>query len=109
MGDQSRFVKPRNTSQSAANDRYSGKSSVLEGLTGLPFPRDSGLCTRFATHITFRRTAMTSVSVSILPTANAHPDHAQKVKQYRIRLDDLDQSIFAKILGDVSFVTLSHQ
>lgn len=27
----------------------SGKSSVLEGLTGLPFPRDSGLCTRFAT------------------------------------------------------------
>ena len=30
-------------------DQSSGKSSVLEGLTKLPFPRDSGLCTRFAT------------------------------------------------------------
>ena len=37
-------------------DQSSGKSSVLEGLTNLPFPRDSGLCTRFATQITFRRT-----------------------------------------------------
>lgn len=82
---------------------------MLEGLTGLPFPRDSGLCTRFATHITFRRTATIAVSVSILPTANAHPDHAEGVKQYRKRLDDLDQYTFAKILGDVSFVTLSHQ
>lgn len=52
---------------------------------------------------------MTSVSVSILPTANAHPDHAEKVKRYRIRLDELDQSVFAKILGDVSFVRLSPQ
>jgi Dynamin family len=36
-------------------DQSSGKSSVLEGLTNLKFPRDSGLCTRFATQIIFRR------------------------------------------------------
>ena len=36
-------------------DQSSGKSSVLQGLTDLPFSRDSGLCTRFATQITFRR------------------------------------------------------
>ncbi|PYH80584.1 hypothetical protein BO82DRAFT_286169, partial [Aspergillus uvarum CBS 121591] len=36
-------------------DQSSGKSSVLEGLTKLKFPRDSGLCTRFATQIIFRR------------------------------------------------------
>jgi GTPase SAR1 family protein len=30
-------------------DPSSGKSSVLEGLTKLKFPRNSGLCTRFAT------------------------------------------------------------
>lgn len=36
-------------------EQASGKSSVLEGLTNLPFPRDSGLCTRFATQIIFRR------------------------------------------------------
>ncbi|CAG8066834.1 unnamed protein product [Penicillium salamii] len=36
-------------------DQSSGKSSVLEGLTKVNFPRDSGLCTWFATKITFRR------------------------------------------------------
>lgn len=82
---------------------------MLEGLTDLPFPRDSGLCTRFATHITFRRTPIKSVSVSILPTANAHPDHAEKLKQYNRRLDDLDQSVFAKILGEVRLTGLSQQ
>ncbi|KAJ6003846.1 hypothetical protein N7540_013128 [Penicillium herquei] len=36
-------------------DQSSGKSSVLEGLTKLKFPRNIGLCTRFATQIRFRR------------------------------------------------------
>lgn len=36
-------------------DQSSGKSSVLEGLTKLKFPRSSGLCTRFTTQIIFRR------------------------------------------------------
>jgi GTPase SAR1 family protein len=36
-------------------DQSSGKSSVLEGLTKLSFPRNSGLCTRFATQIIFQR------------------------------------------------------
>ncbi|KAF9129761.1 hypothetical protein BGW39_003833, partial [Mortierella sp. 14UC] len=30
-------------------DQSSGKSSVLEAITKLPFPRDKGMCTRFAT------------------------------------------------------------
>ena len=77
---------------------------MLEGLTDLPFPRDSGLCTRFATHITFRRTATTEVSVSILPTANAHPDHAEKLKKYQKNLETLDQATFANILGEVGLI-----
>lgn len=36
-------------------DQSSGKSSVLEGSTNLPFPRDSGPCTRFPTQIVFTR------------------------------------------------------
>jgi hypothetical protein len=28
-------------------DQSSGKSSVLEGITGIPFPRQDGVCTRF--------------------------------------------------------------
>jgi hypothetical protein len=36
-------------------DRSSGKSSVLEALSGIPFPRGSGLVTRCATRLTMKR------------------------------------------------------
>jgi ABC-type molybdenum transport system ATPase subunit/photorepair protein PhrA len=52
-------------------DQSSGKSSVLEGLTKLKFPRNSGLCTRFATQIIFRRDPslkIRKVSGSIIST-----------------------------------------
>ena len=51
-------------------DQSSGKSSVLEGLTKIPFPRDSTLCTRFATQITFRRSPETKATYSIVPTVD---------------------------------------
>jgi GTPase SAR1 family protein len=37
-------------------DQSAGKSSVLEGITGLPFPRQDGICTRFATEIMLMHT-----------------------------------------------------
>ncbi|KAL8941287.1 MAG: hypothetical protein Q9216_002348 [Gyalolechia sp. 2 TL-2023] len=64
-------------------DQSSGKSSVLAGLTDLPFPRDSGLCTRFATQITFRRSADTNIAVSIIPPADAASDHSEKVRAWK--------------------------
>lgn len=48
-------------------DQSAGKSSVLEAITGTPFPRDAGACTRFATEIRLRRSAETSLKVSIIP------------------------------------------
>ena len=36
-------------------DQSSGKSSVLEAITEIPFPRRENLCTRFATEIVLRR------------------------------------------------------
>jgi hypothetical protein len=32
-------------------DQSAGKSSVLEGITGIPFPRQDGVCTKFVTEI----------------------------------------------------------
>ncbi|EEP79836.1 predicted protein [Uncinocarpus reesii 1704] len=61
-------------------DQSSGKSSVLEGLTELPFPRDSGLCTRFATQITFRRSPDTKVTASIIPGRDATEGHRERVR-----------------------------
>lgn len=48
-------------------DQSAGKSSVLEAITGTPFPRDAGACTRFATEIRLRRAPQTSLTVSIIP------------------------------------------
>lgn len=83
---------------------FSGKSSVLEGLTGLPYPRDSGLCTRFATQITFRRTATTNIAVSIIPAEDAPSDYAEKLRAWRKDdLVSLELQTFADILKEVGF------
>jgi Dynamin family len=84
-------------------DQSSGKSSVLEGLTNLPFPRDSGLCTRFATQITFRRSAETGVTVSIIPAKNSTEDHKERVQAWtKTDLQILDASSFASIMTEAS-------
>ena len=38
-------------------DQSSGKSSVLEALSGVPFPRGTGLVTRCPCQLTMKRTA----------------------------------------------------
>ena len=45
-------------------DQSAGKSSILEALTKIPFPRNDNLCTRFATEIILRRAPVDSLSGS---------------------------------------------
>ncbi|KAI0836511.1 P-loop containing nucleoside triphosphate hydrolase protein [Hypoxylon sp. FL0890] len=47
-------------------DQSSGKSSVLEAISGVPFPVKSNLCTCFPTELVLRRAADTGVTVSII-------------------------------------------
>lgn len=55
-------------------DQSSGKSSVLEAISGVPFPVKSNLCTRFPTELILRRSPHTDVAVSIIPyTSPGHP------------------------------------
>jgi predicted ATP-dependent endonuclease of OLD family len=83
-------------------DQSSGKSSVLEGLTALPFPRDSGLCTRFATQITFRRSKEQVIAVSIIPARDASPDHAEAARNWvKKDLQTLDAFTFTQIISEV--------
>jgi hypothetical protein len=71
-------------------DQSSEKSSVLVGLTDLPFERDSGLCTRFATQITFRRSAARRTTVSIVPTKDSGTEHVEKVRMWARKVETLD-------------------
>lgn len=88
-------------------DQSSGKSSVLAGLTKLPFPRDSGLCTRFATQIIFRRSNVENNKVSIIPGPKSNADHVANVKSWHTEVEKLDADSFKRILSEVSGVMWS--
>ncbi|KAF2438824.1 dynamin family protein [Karstenula rhodostoma CBS 690.94] len=51
-------------------DQSSGKSSVLEAISGVSFPVKSNLCTRFPTELVLRKTSEISVGISIVPDAS---------------------------------------
>ena len=61
----------------------SGKSSVLEAISGVPFPRGGGTCTRFATEVSLRRRPKTSVTVSITPGPTRRGEERDKLLQFR--------------------------
>lgn len=83
-------------------DQSSGKSSVLEGLTGLPFPRDSTLCTRFATQIVFCRAEIEKISVSIIPSSSCDPASKDRQKAFKETVHEaLSASEFSRILSKV--------
>ncbi|BAE58758.1 unnamed protein product [Aspergillus oryzae RIB40] len=86
-------------------DQSSGKSSVLEGLTQLPFPRDSGLCTRFATQIIFRRDRGLStrkVSASIIPASDSDPDRPARLRAWHTEsIGSLEPSHFSTVMQEV--------
>lgn len=48
----------------------SGKSSVLEAITEIPFPRKEGLCTRFATQIIMRLDVESALFCKIIPDSS---------------------------------------
>jgi GTPase SAR1 family protein len=83
-------------------DQSSGKSSVLEGLTNLKFPRDSGLCTRFATQIIFRREPslkLRKVFGSIISTDGN--DEKESTSWTISDVETLNESEFEKMMTEV--------
>ncbi|EFY88024.1 dynamin GTPase, putative [Metarhizium acridum CQMa 102] len=83
-------------------DQSAGKSSVLEGITGIPFPRQEGLCTRFPTEITLRHTESnsTTITASIRPHVSRTEEVQQTLASYR--KDVKDMSELPAIIHDVS-------
>lgn len=90
---------PSNLSQMVVvGDQSAGKSSVLESLTGFHFPRSVTLCTRHATEIICRRESTESIVISI----QAVDADAEKAKEFRRSVSNLDAPEFEKIFRDVS-------
>jgi GTP-binding protein EngB required for normal cell division len=70
-------------------DQSAGKSSVLEALTQIPFPRSEKLCTKFATEIILRRSSRTSVTVRIKPGGGNGFDRTSPSKNFKEDLKDI--------------------
>ena len=68
-------------------DQSSGKSSVLEAISGVSFPIKSSLCTRFPTEIVLRKTADPSVNVSIIPHHTRSEADQDSLARFHAKLD----------------------
>lgn len=83
-------------------DQSSGKSSVLEALMDVPFPRSDKLCTRFATNIIFRSSLKTSTTVSIIPGSSRSPEEKEKLRAFKREiLAEFDGDTFESVLKEV--------
>lgn len=72
-------------------DQSAGKSSVLEGITSIPFPRQEGLCTRFATEIILRHQPETNrITAKILPSASRTEDDRLLMASFERQLTSFD-------------------
>lgn len=85
-------------------DQSSGKSSVLEGLTGFAFPRAAELCTRYATQITCRRETLVGIAVSIIPHENASPEVKQSLLGFKRILTELQDTQLATFFKEANGV-----
>lgn len=85
-------------------DQSSGKSSVLESITGFSFPRDAGLCTRYATQITCVRQTLSKVSVSIIPRPDAEGPHKDRLTAFHRQLSQLNDGDLANMFDEVCLV-----
>ncbi|KAJ4297535.1 hypothetical protein N0V90_005427 [Kalmusia sp. IMI 367209] len=72
-------------------DQSSGKSSVLEAITEIPFPRKENLCTRFATEIILRRSPSSTISITITPDKLRPRQEQSKLKSFSKSIDDFKQ------------------
>ncbi|KAH8588522.1 interferon-induced GTP-binding protein Mx1 [Bisporella sp. PMI_857] len=81
-------------------DQSSGKSSVLEGITELPFPRDSGLCTRFPTQIVFKRSKTATIEVSIMAAHGQAKSTVDAIAKFgKKQVTSLDEKSFLDLLA----------
>ncbi|QGA20940.1 hypothetical protein EYB26_008650 [Talaromyces marneffei] len=89
-------------------DQSSGKSSLLEGLTGISFPVASDLCTRFATQIVLRRAPedAAGVKIRIIPGPSAQADEAAKARllgfERELSASEFDNQKFLAIFDEAA-------
>lgn len=79
-------------------DQSSGKSSVLEAMTGVPFPRGSGMCTKFPTQIKLRKAEEKGFFASLIPDVNRSPSDKERFARFTERVHgESDLAVILKL------------
>lgn len=68
-----------------------GKSSVLEAITEIPFPRKENLCTRFATEVILRKSDTKSISCRIIPDKLRSIEEQNTIGNHKLEISSLDE------------------
>ena len=72
-------------------DQSAGKSSVLEALTEIPFPRHDNLCTRFATELIMRHAPTSSLTIKVIPDTKRSNKEQDLIKGFKESITDFDE------------------
>jgi GTPase SAR1 family protein len=72
-------------------DQSSGKSSVLEAVSGVRFPTKDNLCTRFATELILRRGPTASPKLVIIPGAERSDEEKEKLLNFKVPTVSIDE------------------
>ena len=80
-------------------DTSSGKSSVLEAISGVRFPAADLLCTRFASELVLRRADTFKFAVSIRPAGHRNADEKKYLSEFRPGEDFTDVQDFPRLVN----------
>ncbi len=85
-------------------EQSTGKSSVLQAVTEIPFPIHDKMCTRFATEIVLRRTSPntpTLIDVCIIPDDSETVERKKTLKEWRPEGLDPTAALGKSVMKDI--------
>ncbi|OJJ98558.1 hypothetical protein ASPACDRAFT_31487, partial [Aspergillus aculeatus ATCC 16872] len=72
-------------------DQSAGKSSVLEALTEIPFPRKDNLCTRYSTEKILCHGTSDSLQIKMIPDPERSAEEQRSIKAFRETITSFDK------------------
>ncbi|EHA57476.1 dynamin family protein [Pyricularia oryzae 70-15] len=71
-------------------DQSSGKSSVLEAISGMSFSAKGYLCIRFAAEVVLRKCNTVGTKIGIIPSSNRSDDEKKQLADFTCSTQDFD-------------------
>lgn len=72
-------------------DQSSGKSAVLEALSGFRFPVNDGMCTRFVTRVEMVQDTTVRITATITPSTHHGPAKQDELQRWKYETKDLTE------------------